>query len=250
MPDAINVMDMRRGRAITSTPVRAGAVMWGAIAGSFLAGCFAVPGAEAVDDTAIAAVSDDATVAAYRAAPGQANDVSVTVTWTDAGLSIAHYRIDDVVPIETGRLCSHPDAADPTVVVCDTYESPDGGPDLVVELGDEDDLAVTEALATVRGGAGDDVLGARGHGSTLVGGPGADMLLGSPERDYLRGDEGADRIAGGRGGDQIAGGPGDDVIYGNSSNDIIFGNSGDDSISGGPGRDTISGGPGRDSVRQ
>ena len=134
----------------------------------------------------------------------------------------------------------------------------------------------SDAVFTLQGGSGDDV---------LTGGTGDDVLTGGSGNDTLRGNAGADQLRGGSGNDTlyadssdtvIEGGLGSDTLhvegstgvsigagagietaYGNAGNDVFDGSdltvaasfeggSGDDVLTGGSGNDTLSGQAGND----
>jgi uncharacterized repeat protein (TIGR01451 family) len=110
-------------------------------------------------------------------------------------------------------------------------------------------LANNTATATVR------VPACQRTGSTLVGGPGNDVLCGTAGADDITGAGGHDLIflfggndkaTGGAGNDTIFGGPGADELTGGDGNDRLFGNDGNDLLSGGNGNDLGVGGAGTD----
>jgi Ca2+-binding RTX toxin-like protein len=133
------------------------------------------------------------------------------------------YVIDSVVQLEVGgTVCWHPEE-NPNELLCDApaiagFEVNAGGGDDEVILAKD-----VTAPATMRGGAGDDL---------LVGGGGPDKLIGG---------NGDDRLLGWRGPDLLYGGPGVDTLIGSLGNDVLRG---------GPGNDTLAGGPGKNVVRQ
>ena len=91
---------------------------------------------------------------------------------------------------------------------------------------------LTQALVTVRGGDGDDVL----HGAET----------GSSFGDRLFGEAGNDVLEGGGGDDQLDGGTGDDRIDGGKGNDRIVAGTGDDLLILGQGIDRVDGAEGID----
>lgn len=238
------------------------------------AGLWAAPTAAAQEAGATVAVYYGET-AFYEAADGVVNDLTVT-----DGANDLSYVIDDVVPIETGEGCTHPDEADLTRVICTLThvddDPSDGPPTVDVELRDGDDsfdgqgfgLLLVDGEAgndTLTGGADDALDGGLGNdtltgASSLSGGGGADLLTGSEGRDfifdgwgpdtvygnggddYLGGDRGNDEIHGGTGNDDIAGGTADDVLYGDAGNDVLRGYTGQDELYGGEGDDVLYGG--------
>ncbi|MGP3970703.1 calcium-binding protein [Streptomyces sp. 6N223] len=188
----------------------------------------------------------------YEAGSGEKNDVTIA-----AGANDTELVIDDVVPIEAGQNCVHPDEADLTRVIC-TVETTD--PKLVhldVTLGDLNDTLESRAPGKphVEGGPGDDVLDAasttKGETAGILGGPGNDTLSGA---NNLYGGEGDDTITGTIGYDTILGGPGSDTIQSSGGFDVIYGEdatfrgSGDDEIHAGGGDDLVYGEGGADTI--
>ncbi|MEU0743043.1 calcium-binding protein [Streptomyces sp. NPDC006134] len=207
----------------------------------------------------------------FTAAAGQANDLHVIPM--DLGAGVRRIGFRDAVPLEPGDHCAYLEPGDDTFVVC---ELPTGGsrPDRIdILLGDHDDTIVTSdpAVATVRGGPGDDELHAH-TAHTVRGDAGDDMVMGravldgGDGMDHLMGDDGGQRLRGGPGDDMIEayggadlvyagpgddhamGGDGRDVVLGGPGDDTLHGEGGDDLVGGGPGKDTVEGGPGRDTV--
>ncbi|MER7026542.1 MULTISPECIES: calcium-binding protein [Streptomyces] len=247
----------------------------------------AAPSAFAAAPQATAAVAGNGRELAYTAAPGQANDVTVTETYDGDDRTRLIYVIDDRVPVTAGQGCTHPDAADATKVRCTvgTVESQSPYAALTMDLGDRDDrLALTNTAgetyffnrillgagndtattggradgSTVVGGAGDDRITV-GEAATVLGGEGRDTIeangdsalaQGGAGDDVLKGGPGDQDLSGDDGDDTIYGGPGDDILNGGAGDDILYGNSGNDHLYGGPGKDQLSGGPGEDVVQQ
>ncbi|WP_093796952.1 calcium-binding protein [Streptomyces sp. Wb2n-11] len=207
----------------------------------------------------------------FTAAAGQANDLHVIPMDLGAGARRIGFR--DAVPLEPGDHCAYLEPGDETFVVC---ELPTGSPRpdrIDIFLGDRDDTIVTSdpAVATVRGGSGNDELHAH-TAHTVRGDAGDDMVMGravldgGDGMDHLMGDDSSQRLWGGRGGDMIEAyggadivyaGPGDDYAMGGDGHDIVLGGPGDDTlhgedgddlVNGGPGKDTVEGSPGRDVV--
>ncbi|GGU24284.1 calcium-binding protein [Streptomyces lavendofoliae] len=207
----------------------------------------------------------------FTAAAGQANDLHVIPMDLGAGIRRVGFR--DGVPLEPGDHCAYLEPGDDTFVVC---ELPTGGPRpdrIDIFLGDGDDTLVTSdaAVATVRGGPGDDELHAH-TAHTVRGDAGDDVVMGravldgGDGMDHLMGDDSGQRLWGGRGADMIEayggadvvyagpgddhamGGEGHDILLGGPGDDMLHGEGGDDLVSGGPGKDTAEGGPGRDVV--
>ncbi|MFF7789643.1 calcium-binding protein [Streptomyces sp. NPDC007991] len=242
--------------------------------------------AGAAEPTATAAVNEYGWQLTYTAAPGQANTVAVTQSFT-SDRSRFIYVIDDVVPIDAGNGCRHPDSADRSKISC-TVETPesqsplsslemdladrddtvsfDNATDQVyyfgtVELGDGDDrwTGTTGGRVdgtTVRGGAGDDTIraGALGYAGggdgddTLYAGVDGEIVDGGPGDDVLRGGAGDQILRADDGDDTVYGGAGDDELYGGRGDDVLYGNSGADRIWGNSGDDKLYGGPGADTL--
>jgi Ca2+-binding RTX toxin-like protein len=111
-----------------------------------------------------------------------------------------------------------------------------------------DRIVAPASVASVDGGAGDDVIVVGpiaatsapcptschlGVGSqTFEGGPGDDVVFGERGNDVLEGGEGNDRLYGGIGDDLLRGGPGDDLLAGGFGADSIDGEGGDDYVHG------------------
>lgn len=107
----------------------------------------------------------------------------------------------------------------------------------------------TDADEVLRGGPGDDVIGASGGNDLVVGGDGDDELFGGAGNDTISGQSGDDRIVGADGDDNLFGIDGDDVISGQDGNDLIRGGLGNDSLFGGAGDDAVAGQEGDDQIR-
>ncbi|MEU2539966.1 calcium-binding protein [Streptomyces iakyrus] len=257
------------------------------VLGAALAAPIALAGpAAAATPAATAAVNEYGWHLTYTAAPGQANQVTVTQSYTGDRSGFV-FVIDDVVPVTAGKGCGHPDSKDLTKISC-TVEAPESQSpldSLEMDLGDgADTAAYTNAtdqiyyFATVELGTGDDTwTGATGSGvdgSTVRGGPGDDTLT-AGALAYAGGGDGADTLYAARGGEIVDGGAGDDVLrggrgdqilraddgddtvyggdrndelYGGRGDDVLYGNSGDDLMWGNSGDDELYGGPGRDTL--
>ncbi|MFF9477936.1 calcium-binding protein [Streptomyces sp. NPDC014733] len=247
----------------------------------------AAPSAVAAAPQTTAAVAGNGRELTYTAAPGRADDVTVTETYDGDDRTRLAYLIDDRVPVTAGHGCTHPDASDATTVRCTvaTVESQDPYAALTMDLGDRDDrvtlantVGETYYFNRILLGDGDDTLTTSGpaDGSTVVGGAGDDRITvgeaagalggegrdtievngdsafaeGGPGDDVLKGGPGDQTLSGDDGDDRLYGGPGDDILNGGAGDDILYGNSGNDHLYGGPGNDTLSGGPGDDVVQQ
>ncbi|MGX1561457.1 calcium-binding protein [Streptomyces sp. NPDC055506] len=257
------------------------------VLGTVLAVPIALAGpAAAAAPTATASVNEYGWHLTYTAAPGQANKVAITQSYTDDRSQFT-YVIDDVVPISTGTGCGHPDSADKTRISC-TVEAPESQSPLnsmEMDLGDGADTAsfdnATDQIyyfntvelgagadqwtgatgnrvdgTSVRGGAGEDTIRVGAHGFA-GGGDGDDTLYAGAEGEIVDGGAGDDVLRGGAGDqilraddgdDTVYGGAGDDEIYGGRGNDILYGNSGADRIWGNSGDDELYGGPGADTL--
>lgn len=203
---------------------------------------------------------EDTRTLVVRAAPGEANRLSIRTTprgvlVTDAGAALA----GRCRPARSGgRFCRGP------------FE---GGE---VQLGDGHDTIEIDGLgALVEGGPGDDDIAAAEGNDRLTGGPGADVLGGGPGRDeagYLDSEtalrltigDGPGDGAAGEGDDihadieDLAGGRGDDLLVGDDGGNRLYGSAGRDTLLGGAGADRLLGsddgdlldpGPGSDRVR-
>ncbi|MBK3577521.1 calcium-binding protein [Streptomyces sp. MBT65] len=185
----------------------------------------------------------------YAAAPGQANDVTVTET-LDTDRITYRYTIDDVVPIEAGTGCRHPRVKDRTRVSCAvriTDMATDPLVTLSLRLGDGDDTAVIHnrtrgnplGYNEIYLGSGDDTWTGTGREALNVhGGDGEDTLTlrASAEGDVY-GDNGDDTLTVGAGGSGF-GGKGDDTIRASGSARYTDGGPGDDTVHG-PGPDPV-----------
>ena len=184
----------------------------------------------------------------YEAAPGEANDVTVTQDGQD------FHIVDAGASITAGDGCQ---SVNPHEVIC-TFSV---HADLEVLLGDLDDSfsapGMTTAILlygragddTIRGGRGPDWFQGGGGNDTIRTGPGAgttalggqdnDTLIGGPHADVLRGEAGDDFVDGNRGRDALSGG---------HERDSVLGGRGGDTLRGGVGRDTVSGESGDDTL--
>lgn len=159
----------------------------------------------------------------YTAAPGEANDVTITPSNQVLGGGPIAIEIADsgatITPVwplfhwwGCEALGDGVKFAKDNQVWCAVEED---GSSIFVDLGDLDDRFSMEfpsaAFTSVAGGSGDDT------------------LLGGPRTDNLRGADGDDDVAG-RGGD--------DYLAGHAHNDRLDGGTGSDMLTGGAGRDT------------
>jgi uncharacterized repeat protein (TIGR01451 family) len=88
-----------------------------------------------------------------------------------------------------------------------------------------------------------------GHGATLVGTAGPDLLTGTDGSDVVFAWTGADRIFTFGGKDLICAGPDGDLVRSEGRSDTVLGGPGPDRILGGAGGDELRGGRGRDRLR-
>ncbi|WP_327352310.1 calcium-binding protein [Streptomyces sp. NBC_01304] len=240
------------------------------------------PAAGAAASRATAAVDDAGREVLYTAAAGQTNKVTVTET-KSSGLTHLTYVIDDVVPIDAGTGCTHPDGADLTVVSCTvpTLDTQDPYSTLTMALADGDDSATVNNTtgqayysnaihlgagkdrltntgtvdgSTVWGDAGDDTLTV-GPASFVFAGDGndtvhttGDIVEGGLGNDVVQGSDGTQILRGDDGNDTLYGGRGDDLLYGGAGHDSLWGNSGFDQLWGNSGNDKLYGGPDRDTL--
>jgi hypothetical protein len=242
---------------------------------ALLSAAIMISASEAARAAAVGLSSDGSTLI-YRAAPGEANRVSIAfyqdftnpTVWTvqDAGAPITAYAGCAVDPSATFVACG---AANPYAITA-----------MDVDLGDRDDAARIEdnniiARTTIAGGAGNDdllgvahavntLLGQDGNdrinadfisalpgtfgGDRISGGNGDDVLVGGGGADTINGDAGYDRIDDTYGDGALSGGPGDDTMHGGGGNDVIGGDDGNDTITGGDGNDRVTGGAGADAI--
>lgn len=244
-------------------------------------GLFAAP-AQAAEGNALAEVHSGAGISDFFIYYGgdQRNQVEVTLT-RNADESKYFYVVDDVVEIEAGAQCTHPDAADLTKVSCTVNKTSTGNVQGNVFLEGGDDSATygggfygvfTKILlgsgndtyltgdprgyeADVSGEDGNDTITA--GWARVIGGNGDDVIslvgsLGTADGgagvDEINGSAGADELLGGAGSDTIRGNAGNDTISGGNDNDTITGGTGDDTITGGTGDDTIYGNSGNDTI--
>ncbi|MFG2023042.1 calcium-binding protein [Streptomyces sp. NPDC048825] len=239
--------------------------------------------AGAAAPSATAAVNFNGRELSYTAAAGQANQVTVTESFTsDTDLT---YVIDDAVPINAGNGCSYPDSADDTKVSCtvETVDSQSPYDSLVMDLADSDDVLSfhnksDQAFYTngidlgtgddeltdisgvdanaVWGGVGDDTITV-GEAGLAFGGEGNDTLYGIGDgaiaaggagNDLLRGSAGDQNLQGDDGHDKLYGGDDGDHMQGGRGNDVMYGEGGPDFMWGNTGDDELYGGAGTDTL--
>jgi len=97
-----------------------------------------------------------------------------------------------------------------------------------------------DALATIVGTEGSDLLDGTSGDDVIVGLGGNDTIRGLAGNDRLCGDDGNDRLEGGDGNDKIRGGNGDDTLLGEAGNDTLNGESGKDVCQGGSGANSLA----------
>jgi Ca2+-binding RTX toxin-like protein len=237
-----------------------------ALAGAGLAAFPAMASADSsAASSATAYIDDGAHTVHYTG-----GDVSSDVTIGPGPDDYTQFAIDDIVPIEVGEGCVHPDESDTTRVVCTLTEDGDFYTHVIADMGDGDDEVTVRAgdENTIHGGPGADnlnvllsdvVYGDDGDdwivgGYDMYGGPGDDGLQQVGSGGYAHGDDGNDTLWASPDGqspydDQILyGGRGNDTVYGDDAADTIYGNSGEDELRGGRGGDEISGGPDNDLI--
>jgi Ca2+-binding RTX toxin-like protein len=103
-------------------------------------------------------------------------------------------------------------------------------------------------MATLEGGAYDDVLFGSRFDDFIHAQGGDDVVFGGKGDDSLFGDDGNDLLLGEKGKDALSGGNGADILYGEHGADTLNGDAGDDVLLGGDGKDTLSGGEGNDTL--
>jgi trimeric autotransporter adhesin len=101
-------------------------------------------------------------------------------------------------------------------------------------------------MATINGGAGNDVLNGTGADDVINGLGGNDNLADAAGNDKLDGGTGNDTLASGIGADTLIGGAGNDKLDGGADNDSLNGAAGNDTLDGGAGQDAMTGGTGND----
>jgi Ca2+-binding RTX toxin-like protein len=201
------------------------------------------------------AVSDQGLI--YRAAPGEANDLTIV---TDGAIDLTRWIVSDHgATVTPGAGCA---AIDAHTASCPLPSATNTHVD--VDLGDGNDVA-TLALAcgtaqsrldlpchelpgvNIHGGDGDDVIfGSDASRSNVFGDGGDDHLFAGEKGSFLFGGDGNDTLTGVNGPDALSGDAGDDRLDGHAGDDGLSGGSGDDDVHGGYGFDSLDGNEGRD----
>jgi Ca2+-binding RTX toxin-like protein len=182
----------------------------------------------------------------YRAAAGEANDLTVsldagTYTFADPGATItAGFGCVSSIPPSSVATCSAAGVTDLEIRLSDLGDTAVVGPATPTVLGGG---AGNDSLT---GGGGQDRLEGEQDNDTLNGGAGNDELLGEP---LVSTSTGQNDLDGGSGDDTLNAGAGPDTALGGSGNDTIFGLGGVDTVDGGDDTDTVSGGDGNDTLR-
>ncbi|WP_404403447.1 polymorphic toxin-type HINT domain-containing protein [Pelagibacterium halotolerans] len=157
-----------------------------------------------------------------------------------AGVDMASYETAaSGVRVHTGDMASNTgDAAG------DTYTGIEG----VRGSAHDDELIMVEDNAILDGGAGDDLLTAKGVDVEIHGGDGNDSLWADCGDDLLDGGAGDDSVFGYEGNDTLLLGAGNDYAKAGDGNDVIDGGAGIDEIDAGAGDDVLIGGAGADTL--
>ena len=192
-------------------------------------------------------IREGGTLLTFTAAPGVANDVTITYdSKHPATLTIS--TANDPVQTPLPANCSDPDQDPPVTTVSCTNVSR-----INAYLGDLDDKSTASATGfvymTVSGGDGNDALTAAAGYQRLHGDAGDDTISGGDGYDELYGGPGTDVMDVGPGNGYATGDQGDDTIVGRDGDDNLHGGQGADTLSAGAGPDHVSGGSGVDTVR-
>jgi hypothetical protein len=94
-----------------------------------------------------------------------------------------------------------------------------------------DDVIVLTGAATVRAGAGNDLICGSQFADTIFGGTGDDVIFGKAGHDTIDGGAGADHLFGDRGNDRLAGGADDDSLYSGPGSGTLLGGAGENTTS-------------------
>src|SRR3954447_6518322 len=200
-------------------------------------------------------VSSDGSTLTYTAAPGEANRVTLSASFSTVTVSES-----GSVPVTAGAGCTSTGASSAT---CPAL----GITAISVWTGDSNDTARVNGYvpATFHDGAGNDTIYGGSAGDTFVSEGGGDSLRGgagvdavdyssrtaavsvsydgiandgeSGEGDYVYTDV-----------ENVVGGAGDDTVGGSSAGNFLDGGPGDDTLSGAGGNDRLTGGAGADAV--
>ncbi len=179
-----------------------------------------------------ATLTSDGTTVRYAAAPGEANNVTLSVD------SAGRLKVTANEPVTASGSCSYDnDFSDGTC--SGTYTS------IVVDLGDGVDYL--SAIDLTEGHIKDGAL----HAEL---GPGDDVFKGSSAAEAVNGGDGTDELDARAGNDTIDGGAGDDRLEGDEGGDTVLGGDGEDRLEGDPSNkpanaaDVIDGGAGFDTL--
>jgi Ca2+-binding RTX toxin-like protein len=111
-----------------------------------------------------------------------------------------------------------------------------------------DTIVVPAGVASVSGGAGNDMIVPGPISATVTSCPsgcrlgvGSQTFEGGPGNDIVFGERGNDTLLGGGGNDKLFGGPGDDLVRGETGDDLLIGGFGADTVDGEEGNDYIRG---------
>jgi Ca2+-binding RTX toxin-like protein len=218
----------------------------------------------------------------FVAAPGEANDLTVS-------LSAGTYTLVDAgAPVTAGAGCVQVGPAEVTCLNTGVTALVLDGRD----VGDSIAVGAGTAPATLTGAGGDDVLTGGSGADTLNGGADADHLDGAGANDVLNGDSGDDVLVGAAGADTFnggtgvdladysartshvtlsidgtandgapgeldnvktdvenaTGGSGNDTMLGGAPANVLVGGAGEDSLDGEAGNDSLDGGTGADEL--
>jgi Ca2+-binding RTX toxin-like protein len=178
-------------------------------------------------------IAADSTQAAYDAAPGETN--TLTVSRDGDNFRFA----DPGAPITPAAPCvaiNANEASCPVAAVTIIFVDARDMDDTITIADSAGPLDFVQIFA----GIGNDEVNA-GDGATAFasGEDGADRMNGGARIDLLGGGPGEDIISGAAGDDQMAGQDGNDVVNGDAGDDFVNGDAGNDQVSGGPGRDAL-----------
>ena len=221
----------------------------------------------------------DRTSAHYTAAPGEANDVSITLSdgrflITDSGAQIsvgegcevldppvAHRASCDSGKLEWARLIEF-DLGDLDDSLTTSFSTDSGAGPWVNGGGGpgNDRFDVTAYGVAIHGDEGDEEMTAHGKAGGLGGGDGADRVMGTLEHGELDGGAGDDTLVTFEQPEPanpsdlpymtqtVRGDEGNDRIESHGLRDVLLPGDGDDVVIGGPGNEAIYGGTGNDEL--